>query len=62
MERKIVDYMCPILSSEDSLTGFVKDRIKDGWQPFGGPHIIYCPGEGYESPYCFAQAMVKYAD
>jgi len=56
-QRKIVDYIMVSKNDSDEFTLFIKEKIKEGYQPYGNPYQSY--GEGW----CiFFQAMVKYED
>ncbi len=49
-EKKISDY-CLIVGAYHDFQESVKQKIKDGWQPFGSP---------FTTAMCYCQAMVKY--
>ena len=55
-DKKIIAY--EICSGRDGyVTKIFQERIKLGWQPFGGISITYDPDR---DDFVFAQAMVKY--
>lgn len=55
-ERKIVEYYS--IWSHNFIDDEINDRIKNGWQPFGG-FSVFMDGDG-DFTYC--QAVVKYEE
>jgi len=69
MERKISEYQLVRCGDSGTFGMIIHDRIKEGWQPFGGPYlseIVYLiESDGKQVETCrseYGQAMVKYAD
>ena len=52
---KVVDYIVVRRNNDNDLASAVKDKLKEGWQPFGGLSVAMV--NRYES---YNQAMVRY--
>ncbi len=74
MAQKIIEYwMCTSITDSD-LDGYVNEKIKEGFQPYGTPFMMATPSSQWdEEPLerifvkdgvvpVYAQAMVKYED
>lgn len=57
--RKIVDYEIVSFYNMDTTVKYVKEGLRDGWQPYGELKLI--PGDE-EIGNGYVQAMVLYAD
>ena len=62
MKIKISDYFLATDYEKSGLERMVKDMIKDGYIPFGGIAIAFCPNYNNQpmGVILYSQAMVKY--
>jgi hypothetical protein len=57
---EVFDYITVGSIGSTELDKAVKEKLNNGWQPYGNPHTVVVQGnDGTATVYCY-QAMVKY--
>lgn len=59
-ELKIIDYFMICTNRGHDLNTEIAQKLADGWQIYGHPHIATLDPNTVDAHLCFSQAMVKY--